>query len=153
MRLDTLASLVEAHDKGTWLDIRDPVRGEPIGLRFLVAGPDSCRQREARSEAADFTARHASRHPRGLVAAATREAAAIRMLAECVIDWEVAEGGEEAPFSRATVQRLLRAGDWLRAQVDAFAASYEPYEHLYGRFTVKTVDGVTEIVNERGGPA
>ena len=51
-----------------------------------------------------------------------REKASINMLARCVLGWEIEEDHKPIPFSQKACVRVLSAGTWIRAEVDAFAA-------------------------------
>lgn len=106
-------------DKGRKLVIVNPWTGEPTGMSMLVAGPDSDTQRRARIAMMDELADMA--RPDGTVSAEDRETARIHCLARCVLGWDVSDGGASIPFEHKHVVRVLRAGAYLQAQVDAFA--------------------------------
>ncbi|TKA98576.1 hypothetical protein FAZ78_00395 [Cereibacter changlensis] len=110
---------VEDQDRGRWLELVDPFRGQPTGIRFRIAGPDSETQRRARLKIVDELAEMAD--DTGRVSADAREKARINSLARCVLGWEITEEGGPVPFSHANVVRVLRAAAWLQAQVDDFA--------------------------------
>jgi hypothetical protein len=59
--------------------------------------------------------------PDGTITATNREAARINCLAKCVLRWEVQHEGSALSFTHANVVRILKAAEWLQAQVDAFA--------------------------------
>ena len=119
MDLSDIVSEVADQERGAWLDIADPVTGEPTGIRFKIAGPDSETQHRAQLALADELTALAG--PDGMVSAEQRERVRIACLAKCVLDWEVTENGLPVPFSHKNVVRVLRAAKWLQAQVDAFA--------------------------------
>lgn len=119
MELNEVAAWSDDQDKGAWLTLVHPVTGEPVGLRLLVAGPDSATQGRARLKLAEELADAAD--DTGRVSADAREAARLRNLARCVLRWDVTEDGEPVPFTTANVVRLLKAGVWVQAQLDAFA--------------------------------
>lgn len=117
--LDDIVAAVADQDKGAWFGIADPVTGEPTGIRFLLAGPDSRTQHRAQLELVDELADLADAD--GRVTAEQRESARLRALAKAVLGWEIVEGGEAVPFNQRNVLRVLRAARWLRDQVDDFA--------------------------------
>lgn len=119
MTLDDILSNVADQDRGRDLVITDPWTGEPTGIRFRIAGPDSNIQRRARIEMMDELAEAAG--PDGTVSAEARETARLNCLAKSVITMEIEEDGKPVPMSHKHVLRVLRAGTWLQAQVDDFA--------------------------------
>lgn len=119
MDLDDIRANVIDQDRGRVLAIRDPWTGDPIGMRFVIAGPDSETQRKARLAMMDELAELA--RPDGTIAAEDRESARINCLARCVLTWEVQEGGIPVPFGHKNVVRVLKSAAWLQGQVDGFA--------------------------------
>src|SRR3989338_101186 len=97
MQLNEIEGFAEDQDRGAWLELLDPVKGQQTGLRVKVAGPDSATQARARLARGGNWAR-------------------------CVVAWEVQADGKPVPFSFENVLRLLRAGVWVQSQIDAFAA-------------------------------
>ncbi len=120
MDFQDILSGIADQDKGAWLDIVDPVDGTPTGIRFRVAGPDSETQHRARLKLADDLADAADTS--GRVSAETREKLRLDCLARCVLAWEIESEGKPLPFTHKNVVRVLGAGTWLQAQVDAFAS-------------------------------
>ncbi len=120
MQLDDIVAFSADQDRGAWFELVDPITGQPIQIRLKVAGPDSTVQNRARLRLADDLADVADAE--GRVSAEARERCRIDSLARCILDWECAEGGEPIPMSHGNVVRLLKAGHWVQAQVDAFAA-------------------------------
>lgn len=124
MSFDHLTSIAEDQDKGRWLTLVEPYEGKAVGVRLLIAGPDSMVQARARLKLADELADMAD--DEGRVSAENRETARIRNLARCVIGWEITtpEGKKgQLPFTFDNVVRLLKAGRWVQEQVDDFAGS------------------------------
>jgi len=126
MDFDTIIANVADQEKGQWFDLLDPVHGEPTGIRFNVAGPDSATQRKAELRLADDLAEVADID--GRVTAEQREKARIAALAACVLDWEIEQDGAAIPFNTANVIRVLRAAKWIETQVDGFASHRRPLE-------------------------
>lgn len=126
MQLDDILAHAEDQDRGSWFDLRDPVQGEPTGIRFRMAGPDSATQARARLRLIDDLAELADEE--GRVSAEARERARLNSLARCVLGWEIKEGGEDLPFTHANVLRVLRSAQWVHEQVDAFAGARRPIE-------------------------
>lgn len=114
--------LVAYQDRGAECVIVDPVDGTPTDVVLIVAGPDSDTQRRARLAVTDALMAYAGRPP-----ADEQERLAIEQLAKCVVGWRVKQGGNDVPFSFSAVVRLLTKFQFIREQVDAFAASREPY--------------------------
>lgn len=120
MQLNDIRAMAEDQDRGHWYELADPVDGKPTGIRLRIAGPDSETQRAARLKLADDLADLADAD--GRVSPAAREQARLDNLARCILAWEIAEDGEPVPFTHRNIIRLLKAGAWVQAQVDAFAA-------------------------------
>lgn len=120
MQLDDVLSNIADQDKGRWFELADPVTGDPTGIKFKLAGPDSETQHRARLKLTDELAEIAD--DKGHVTAEQRERARINSLARCVLDWQIEEGGEALPFTHKNVVRVLSAGVWIQQQVDAFAS-------------------------------
>lgn len=121
MTLDEVLSNVADQDRGRVLDVVDPWTGEPAGIRFRLAGPDSDVQRRARIAMMDELAQAADAE--GKVSAEKREAARLNCLAKCVLLMEIEEGGEPLPTAHKHILRVLAAGAWIQEQVDAFAGN------------------------------
>ncbi len=121
MNLSDVANIAEDQDRGRWLDLLGPYDGKPVGIRLLIAGPDSTVQARARLKLADELADMAD--DEGRVSAEHRDTARLRNLARCVLAWEATEDGQPVPFSFDAVLRLLKAGRWVQEQVDDFAGS------------------------------
>lgn len=120
LTISQIEANAEDQDRGRWCDLVDPFTGGPIGIRLLIAGPDSATQAAAQLKLADELA--AELDETGRVSAVARDAARVRCLARCIIGWDAQEDGKPVPFSFANVLRLLRASKWVQAQADAFAA-------------------------------
>ncbi|PTE15988.1 hypothetical protein [Pseudogemmobacter blasticus] len=121
MNLSEVSNIAEDQDRGRWLDLLSPYDGKPVGIRLLIAGPDSMVQARARLKLADELADMAD--DEGRVSAENRETARLRNLARCVLAWDATEDGKAVPFSFEGALRLLRAGRWVQEQVDDFAGS------------------------------
>lgn len=119
MTLEEITANVIDQDRGRKLEIHDPFEGKPTGMTMWIAGPDSATQRKARVEMMDELADRAA--PDGTVSAEQREAARLNCLAKCVLRWEVQHEGTDLAFTHKNVVRVLKAAEWLQAQVDAFA--------------------------------
>ncbi|TDK38598.1 hypothetical protein E2F50_00080 [Rhizobium deserti] len=119
MTLDDVLSNVADQDRGRELVIVDPWTGQPAGIKFRIAGPDSEVQHRARIEMMDELAELA--RPDGTVSADDRERARLNCLAKCCLLMEIEEDGKPLPMTQKNVLRVLKAGVWIQAQVDAFA--------------------------------
>ena len=114
--------LVAQQDRGAECAIVLRVTGEPMDIVLIVAGPDSDTQRRARLDTTDALQAFAGRPP-----AVEQERIAVEQLAKCVAGWNVKQDGQDVPFSFTAVVRLLTKFQFIREQVDAFAASRAPY--------------------------
>lgn len=119
MDLSDAVANVDDQDRGRWFDVLNPWTGEPTGMRFKIAGPDSRIQRRTKVQLMDELADASDAE--GKVAFDRREAARIASLARCVLDWEMAEGGQPLPLSHKAIVRVLTDLRWVQEQVDAFA--------------------------------
>ncbi len=120
MQLNEIIADAQDQDRGRDFDLLDPVTGTATGIALRIAGPDSATQARARLRMVDELAEMADSD--GRVSAKDREKARLNSLAACVLGWNVTEDGEPVPFSQANVLRLLKAAQWVQAQVDAFAS-------------------------------
>lgn len=120
--LSDFDDLVAHQDRGAECNIAHPVTGEPTDITLIVAGPDSATQRRARLATSDALMTFAGRPP-----ADEQERLAIEQLAKCVVGWRVKQDGADVPFSFTAVVRMLTKFNFVREQVDAFAASRAPY--------------------------
>lgn len=120
MELRDVLAMVEDQDRGRWFDLLHPVTGAPVGIRLLVAGPDSRRQAEALALLTDELAEAAG--PDGRVSGKDRAECHRRLVARCVLDWVCHEDGAPLPFSFDRCRRLLSVA-WVQSQADAFAAA------------------------------
>ncbi|GGA81270.1 hypothetical protein GCM10011491_05690 [Brucella endophytica] len=120
MDLSDILSNIADQDRGRELELVDPVTGKPTGIKLWIVGPDSKTAHDARiamsEELIDRT------RSDGTVSAGDRERARIGCLARLVQRWEILENGQPVPFNHRNVVRVLSAGTWIQAQVDAFAA-------------------------------
>lgn len=119
MDFNDILSNVADQDRGRELVVADPWTGKPTGIRFRIAGPDSDVQHRARIQMMDELAEAA--RPDGTVSAEARETARLNCLAKAVLLMEIEEDGKPVAMSHKNVLRVLRAGTWIQAQVDAFA--------------------------------
>lgn len=120
MQLDDIRAFSADQDRGAWFDLLDPVTGKATGIRLKVAGPDSEAQNRARLRLSDDLSDAADAE--GRVTPEARERARIESLARCVMDWELSENDDPLPISHANIVRLLKAANWVQAQVDSFAS-------------------------------
>ena len=120
MQLNDILADAQDQDRGREFDLLDPVTGKPTGITLRIAGPDSATQARARLQLVDDLAEMAD--DEGRISAASREKARLNSLARCVLGWDVKEDGEPVPFTHANVVRLLKAAQWVQAQVDGFAS-------------------------------
>ncbi len=119
MTLDEIHSNLADQDRGRWLDVIDPWQGEKVGLRLLVAGPDSAVQNKSRILMMDELS--AAADVDGRASFEVREKARINSLGRCVLAWEIEpEFGLDAKFGHAAVVKVLQVA-WIQQQVDAFA--------------------------------
>jgi hypothetical protein len=125
MQLNDLTGNVFDQDKGAWFEAADPLTGAPTGLRFRLAGPDSTVQAKARLALVDELSELADLE--GHVSAENRDRVRVNQLARCILDWEVGEDGQPLRLTHANAVRLLRAGVWLQAQIDARASDRRPF--------------------------
>lgn len=125
MDISELVASREDQERGTWFDLRHPVTGAPIDIRFKVAGPDSETQRDARLKMEQALFGEGRRYEPKL--GKDRERLVVEMLARCVIDLDARENGEPVPHTFLTVVRMIEAALWVRAQLDDFAADRRPY--------------------------
>jgi hypothetical protein len=125
MDLSEIIKAADAQDKGHAFELLDPVHGEPTGVKLIVAGPDSQIAKSAREVMAKEAARLEAR--RGGMTSADQTRLMEDYLSAVTIGWDAKEKGKAVPFSKDAFLTLLRAGTWVRAQVDGFAGDRSPY--------------------------
>lgn len=119
MQLDDILANVADQDRGKDFELADPVTGQPTGITFKVAGPDSDTQHRARLALIDELAEMADAN--GMVSAENREKARLNCLARCIVGWNIMEDGQPVPFNQKNALRVLKVA-WVQQQVDAFAS-------------------------------
>ena len=125
MDLSEIAKSASAQDEGSWHELISPVDARPTGIRLRIAGPDSEVSRKARQTMEREVNRLGSRA--GGLTPEAREKLMDEYFATVTLDWEAKEKGKPVPFSKDALLRLLRAGLWVRAQIDGFAGDRSPY--------------------------
>lgn len=121
MQLNDILADAEDQDRGREFELRDPVTGEPTGIKLRIAGPDSATQARGRIRMADGLADMAD--DEGKVTASRREKLRQDFLAGCVLAWDISEDGQPIPFNHANVLRLVKSAFWVQQQVDLFASN------------------------------
>lgn len=125
MDLSDVIKSAEAQDGGHAFELLDPVHGSPTGIKLTIAGPDSKIAKNAHAAMLKEGNRIANR--KGGETAADRERVMEIFLCTVTLGWEVKEKGKPVPFSQENLLRLIRAGAWVRAQMDVFAGDRSPY--------------------------
>ncbi len=122
--LSGLEALVQSQEAGIEITIFNE-KGEPIGLKIGVVGPDSERMQKAMREvAAEFAKAAAERDNLGEAAADEAESRLIAILAKATTHWspDPKIGGQVIPFSEENVRNLYTRFKIIRDQVEAKAA-------------------------------
>lgn len=122
--LSGLEALVQSQEAGIEITIFNE-KGEPIGLKIGVVGPDSERMQKAMREvAAEFAKAAAERDNLGEAAADEAESRLIAILAKSTTHWspDPKIGGQVIPFSEENVRNLYTRFKIIRDQVEAKAA-------------------------------
>lgn len=125
MDLSDITNSAGAQEKGHEFELLDPVRGDPTGIKLRLAGPDSQISRKARQTLEREVSRLSNRS--GGMSPEARERLMDDFFAAITLDWTVKEKGKSVPYSKDAFLRLLRAGLWVRAQIDGFAGDRSPY--------------------------
>ncbi len=123
MQLDDLERVAAEQDEGRWRELLSPVDSKATGIKLKVAGPDSDRQRKASFR---YQNALAEANRRGKVTAERADELYLDCLAEFVTDIEVTMEGKPVAYSKDTVLRVIRAGRWVRAQLEQFAQERFP---------------------------
>lgn len=124
---DILANIAD-QDRGRECELHDPVTGVLTGIKLWIVGPDSKTAHDARIAMSDELMERT--RPDGTVSAEDRDRARINCLARLVQRWEISEDGKALPFNHKNVVRVLSAGTWIQAQVDAFAADRSAFREV-----------------------
>ena len=128
MDLLDLTIAAEKQNAGHEHELLHPVTYAPTGMKLTITGPDSERTTKARKELEYQVSRLQARRSSGLVIHPEKfEELRHEFLASIVIDWRVTEGGKPVPYSKGALKRLLKAGTWIGAQIEAFAGDRSPY--------------------------
>jgi hypothetical protein len=128
MDLSEILSNIADQDRGRECELHDPVTGVLTGIRLWIVGPDSKTAHDARIAMSDELMERARAD--GTVSAEDRDRARINCLARLVQRWEIEEDGKALPFNHKNVVRVLSAGTWIQAQVDAFAADRSAFREV-----------------------
>lgn len=116
--LSSLQSLTSDQENGTEIEILHPGSGESLGIKMVIAGPDSKRQKNKVSE---IIAERTELRLRK-VTAARLEDENIRIAAASIVSWSgVMEGGKELEFSPSVALGLLTRYPFIREQVTSYA--------------------------------
>lgn len=122
--LSGLEALVQSQEAGIEITVVNE-KGEPIGLKIGVVGPDSERMQKAmRDVAAEFAKAAAERENLGEAPADEADARLIAILAKATTHWspDPKIGGQVVPFSEENVRNLYTRFKIIRDQVEAKAA-------------------------------
>lgn len=122
--LSGLEALVQSQEAGIEITVVNE-KGEPIGLKLGVVGPDSERMQKAmRDVAAEFAKAAAERENLGEAPADEADARLIAILAKATTHWspDPKIGGQVVPFSEENVRNLYTRFKIIRDQVEAKAA-------------------------------
>ena len=126
MDLNDILKSAETQNAGHEFELLDPVGGNPIGLKFTIAGPDSERAKAANAKLEAALTKLASRSA-GRVSADDRTRLIIDFLFDVTVSWDMKQDGKKLELNRENFGRVLGAASWVRAQVDKFAADLSPY--------------------------
>lgn len=116
--LSAFSDLTPLQETGTEVPITHPGTGEPLGIKMVVVGPDSKRQKAATSaiiaERAELRIRK--------ISAARLEEEANRIAAASIIAWSgVVENGKEIEYSPSVALGLLVRYPFIREQISSYA--------------------------------
>ena len=125
MDLSEVFATTDAQEAGSYFELTDPVRGQATGIKLLIAGPDSKVSKAALLNLERESQRASGRN--GAVAGERRDQLMEEFLCKVVLGWEAKEKGKPVPFTEENLLRLIRAGMWVRAQIDGFAGDRTPY--------------------------
>lgn len=115
--LSDFANLAKVQDDGVDVEILHPKTAEPLGMVVRVAGPDSARQKRARS-AVNNARLQMSRNKR--LTAAELEADGLKVMVASIISWSgVEENGQPIEFSTEAATDVLTRFPFIREQIDA----------------------------------
>ncbi|KQZ50736.1 hypothetical protein ASD54_11045 [Rhizobium sp. Root149] len=126
MDLNDILKSAADQNAGHQFELLDPVGGNPTGLKFTIAGPDSERARNANAKLEAALTKLTSRSS-GRVSTDDRTRLVIDFLFDVTVSWDVKQGGKKLELTREHFGRVLGAASWVRAQVDTFAADRSPY--------------------------
>ncbi len=122
--LSGLEALVQSQEAGIEIVVVNE-KGEPIGLKIGVVGPDSERMQKAmRDVAAESAKAAAERENLGEAPADEADTRLIAILAKATTHWspDPKIGGQVVPFSEENVRNLYTRFKIIRDQVEAKAA-------------------------------
>lgn len=114
--LNSLNGLSDAQEQGTEVEITHPKTGEPLGIIVKVAGPDSKKQKKARSAVLQDRIDKKIRRITG----DQLEAEAISMTASSIISWSGIEiDGKAVEFSADNAVMVLTRWPFIREQIQS----------------------------------
>lgn len=116
--LSSLSDLTSLQESGAEIDITHPGTGEPLGIKMVIAGPDSKRQKAATSLIVSERAEMRLRK----ITAGRLEDEGLRIAASSILSWSgVMENGKEVEYSPSAALSLLTRYPFIREQVAAYA--------------------------------
>lgn len=114
--LSNFADLTKAQDDGIDVDILHPGTGEPLDMTIRVAGPDSARQRNARTRISNERLRTAGNKKLTIV---DYEAMSLKVAVASIITWSgIIENGQTIEFSADAATDLLTRYPFILEQVN-----------------------------------
>lgn len=126
VNLSQFAAEFERMNEPRPLSIVNPLTGGETGIVLYVAGPYSRQQDSAREWVVHAAEQHAK--STGKISASAREKMAIGQLARCLTGWKLNDFDEPIPFTMENAERILAGSRFIREQLDAFAASFQPWQ-------------------------
>lgn len=115
--LSTFADLTKTQDDGVDVEILHPATAEPIGMVIRVAGPDSARQKKART-AVNNARLQMSRNKR--LTASELEADGLKIVVASIISWDgVEENGQTVGLSTESATDILTRYPFILEQINA----------------------------------
>lgn len=115
--LSTFADLTKTQDDGVDVEILHPATAEPIGMVIRVAGPDSARQKKART-AVNNARLQMSRNKR--LTAAELEADGLKIVVASIISWSgVEENGQTVELTTESATDILTRYPFILEQINA----------------------------------
>jgi len=104
-------------EEGVWVEIENPIDGEPLGIHFKILGSDSEVYNKQIRKNKDKMMKQGMRN----IKSENLEVEEIELLVACTVDWDnIVDNGEKLECTKENVRYVYKNYPWIKDQVDDF---------------------------------